>query len=116
MTIPTLVIGDTFANAGTFYAGDPSAPLNISNAVVTVAVVTVDHEIRMCEDTAVVNDNPAYPANQGRIMIEIPADVTAQIADYVTSTGSGLMEIQVNTGGYKYSWFAPINLVRGQIS
>lgn len=115
MTIPTLVIGDVFANPGTFYANEPSAPVNVANAVVTVSVVTTDHAIKMCDDTVLNNNNPLYPANQGRILIEIPGEVTAQIADYVASTGSGLFEIQVNTGGYKYSWFSPVNLVRGQI-
>lgn len=115
MTIPTLVIGDTFAHPGTFYAGDPSAAYDITGAQIKVAVVSPDHSIRYCSDILQGETNDFNPAN-GRILVQIPATVTQEIGDYITSQSSGLLELQVDDGTAKYTWFSEINLVRGHVA
>lgn len=114
MSAPTLVIGDTFAHPGTFYAGDPPAPYSIVGAQVTATVVTPDHAIKMCDDTLQISVDESQAA-AGRITVSIPASVTQQIGQYIDNKGAGLVELQITQGTAKYSWFSPVDIVRGHI-
>lgn len=115
MAIPTLVIGDTFAHPGTFYSGEPSAPYSIVGAQVTAAIVTPDHAIKMCDDTLQVIINETDAAN-GRITVSIPASITQQLGAFIDNRGAGLVELQITQGTAKYSWFSPVDIVRGHIA
>jgi hypothetical protein len=115
MAIPVLVIGDTFEHGGTFLAGDPSAPYDVSGAQIKVAIVSPDHAIKFCDDVT-LSIFPDYNRAEGRQLVRIPADVTAQIADYVQSRANGLVELQVDDGNSKYTWFSNVEIVRGQVA
>lgn len=115
MAIPTLVIGDTFEHPGTFQAGDPRTAYDVSGATIKAAIVSPDHAIKYCEDVTQQN-LPDYPNVTGRQLVRIPAEITAQIAAYINSQAAALVELQVDDGNSKFTWFAQINIVRGQVA
>lgn len=115
MAIPTLVIGDTFEHPGTFFSGDPRAPYDVSGATIKAAIVSPDHAVKFCEDVTQQN-LPDYPNSSGRQLVRIPSEITAQIADYVNSQAAALVELQVDDGSSKFTWFSQINIVRGQVA
>ena len=115
MTIPVLVIGDTFEHPGTFYAGDPRSAYDITGATVKVSIVSPDHAIKYCDDVT-QSINPDYNGANGRQLVRIPSDISAQIGSFIQSQGAGKIELQVDDGNSKYTWFSEVSIVRGQVA
>jgi len=111
MTIPVLVTGDDFHALVDLTENDLAYVVD-GAASVKACIVSLDHRSAFC--TAVAQSSGAIGANwpAGRVAVVLNAAATAAIVKY----GLAQIEIQVEQGGGKYTWFAGVRIVKGQIA
>ena len=116
-TLATLVIGDTFDNSATLYAGSPSAAYDVSTATEIKATVTnSDGSEKYCSDVTLSSGAAGADWASGVIVYAFTPTITAEIADHVTEPEIARLETQVTISGNKYTWTAPINIRPGNIA
>lgn len=110
MTLPVLVTGDDFYLLVDLTTNEVAQAVD-GAAEVKARVVSLDHRTAL---SAAVTQAPGADGADwaaGRIAVLLDTATTAAITRY----GRAQIELQVNQGGGKFSWFAPAMIVKGQI-
>lgn len=109
-TTPTLVTGDDFTANVTLYVD--GATFDASGATITAAVVSRHHATKFTSDVAQSEVATGADWANSLIVVEFGPTETAKVTEY----GSALVEIQVNDGTTKRSWFQSVVVVKGQVA
>lgn len=112
---PDLVIGDTFQHAVTLSSA--GAAFDLSGATsIKAAIVSADHSAELAPAVEMASDSIGADWASGVIMLYMPGSDTAGIADYVDRETLARIEIQVEIGADKFSWFGAVRLIPGYIA
>lgn len=109
---PVLTIGDVFVVQGQLMAGNPSQPIDVSEATaIKVAVIDKRSKSKLTADQAVGQLNNDW--NHGIILPSIPDTETVTIDPDLSVAD---LEIEVVLDGKDFTWFHPVYLQQGQIT
>lgn len=112
---PELVVGDTFQHLITLKSS--ASVFDVSGATsIKACIISKDHSTKYTADVEMSSAASGADWSTGDVIIYMTGTQTAAIADYVTAEGLAKIEIQVEIGADKFSWFGAVRLVPGFIS
>lgn len=109
-TIPVLVTGDDFALPVDLTVN--GAAYDAGGAQITARIVALDHTAALADSVDQSAGASGADWAAGRVVVELPAANTAGIASY----GQALIELQVDKGGRKATWFVSVVVVQGHVA
>lgn len=111
----TLVIGDTFREIGTAFAGESQDIYDLSDAAeIKACLVSHDHSRQLTEPVTLSPSARGADWESGRVAIVIPKTLTSRVL--VKAETLAKVEIQVSySSGEEYTWFADVLLRQGHI-
>lgn len=112
---PELVIGDTFQHLITLNSAGLAFDVSGASSI-QACIVSKDHATQYSAAATMASDATGADWSTGDVIIYMTGAQTADIADYVTAEGLAKIEIQVEIGADKFSWFGAVRLVPGFIS
>jgi hypothetical protein len=110
MTLPVLVTGDDFYLLVDLTTNELAQVVDAA-ADVKARVVSVDHRTALSAAVAQSFGADGADWGAGRIAVLLDTATTAAITRY----GQAQIELQVSQGGARFSWFASVMVVKGQI-
>lgn len=111
MTLPVLVTGDDFYALVDLTENDLAYAVDLA-ATVKARIVALDHRSALSAEVAQASGTAGANWAVGRIAVLLNAAATVAIVKY----GLAQIEIQVEQAGAKYTWFAGVRIVQGQIA
>lgn len=112
---PELVIGDTFQHLITLNSAGLAFDVSGASSI-QACIASKDHATQYSAAVEMASDATGADWSTGDVIIYMTGEQTADIADYVTAEGLAKIEIQVEIGADKFSWFGAVRLVPGFIS
>lgn len=116
MATQDIITGDTITIAVTLKRNGAVFPIedsSSSGAEVKALLVSTDHKkTYMTEPVLQSSSSDGADWNLGLVVIEFPEESTSDII----YQGNALIEIQVFQNEMKKTWFAPVNIIKGNIA
>lgn len=113
---PDLIIGDDFIHCVQLVAGVNQLPFNVSAAESIKACVTnLSHRLKLTDDVLLSDSSIGADWVNGLVAMDLGAGITEGVSGYITGEQLGYVEIEVKLLGNRFTWFAPVNIITGQI-
>lgn len=112
---PELVIGDTFQHLITLKSNGSAFDVSAA-ASVKARVVTADHSDDLTDTADMSSAFTGANWSVGQVMLYMPGTVTMAIAESIQREALAKVEIQVELGADKFSWFGVVRVLPGFIA